>query len=115
MKAVGGIEPGSIQFKTETMNCQLLVQSSPSYTLILKLQPLPDHADQWCPEQMQLIEKFFAVKVPVPPYRPYAVQSFYSILKFSPKVLRDCIRIMQLELVSAGIHEGVEKRSLRSG
>lgn len=48
----------------------------------------------------QTIEKFFRMKVPIPPYRPYAVQSFYNILKFSARVLRDCIKLMQLELVS---------------
>lgn len=42
------------------------------------------------------------MKVPIPPYRPYAVQSFYNILKFSARVLRDCIKLMQLELVSGG-------------
>ncbi|KAK8734774.1 hypothetical protein OTU49_005983 [Cherax quadricarinatus] len=99
MKPVGGVESGSIQFKTETLNCQILVQSSPSYNLILKLQPLPEHADQWTSEELQVLEKFFAAKVPIPPYRPYAVQSFYSILKFSVRVLKDCIRIMQLELM----------------
>ena len=42
------------------------------------------------------------MKVPIPPYRPYAVLSFYNILKFSARVLRDCIKLMQLELVSGG-------------
>ncbi|XP_071549261.1 mediator of RNA polymerase II transcription subunit 14 [Panulirus ornatus] len=99
MKPVGGIEPGSIQFKTETLSCQMLVQSSPSYNVVLKLQPLPEHVDQWTSDELQVLEKFFSVKVPIPPYRPYAVQSFYSILKFSVRVLKDCIRIMQLELM----------------
>lgn len=54
MKPVGGIEPGSIQFKTETLSCQMLVQSSPSYSLILKLQPLPEHVDQWTSEELQV-------------------------------------------------------------
>ena len=50
----------------------------------------------------QVLEKFFSLKVPVPPYRLHAANSFHSILKFPARVLKDCIRIMQLELVSAG-------------
>lgn len=99
IKPVGGFEPGSIQCKIETLCCQLLVHSTPSYSLSLKLQPVPEHVDQWTTEELQVLEKFFSVKVPIPPYRLYAVHSFYSILRFPVRVLKDCIRIMQLELM----------------
>ncbi|XP_064090575.1 mediator of RNA polymerase II transcription subunit 14-like [Macrobrachium nipponense] len=99
IKPLGDIEPGSIQFKTDTLSCQMLVQSSPAYNLVLKLQPLPEHTEQWNSDELQVLEKFFSVKVLVPPFRPFAVQSFYSILKFPIRVLKDCIRIMQLELM----------------
>lgn len=54
MKAVNGVEAGSIQFKTETLVCQLLVQSSPTYSLVLKLQSPPDQSEHWTQEELQV-------------------------------------------------------------
>lgn len=59
MKAVNGVEAGSIQFKTETLVCQLLVQSSPTYSLVLKLQSPPDQSEHWTQEELQVKEKIF--------------------------------------------------------
>ena len=54
MKAVNGVETGSLQFKTEILVCQLLVQSSPGYNLILKLQSPPDQSEHWTQEELQV-------------------------------------------------------------
>ncbi|KAF2357663.1 Mediator complex subunit Med14 [Trinorchestia longiramus] len=95
-------EGGSVQFKTDSlMVCASLV-SNPINCLTLKLQPTPDFSDRWSPDELQVLEKFFSLKVACAPYKPNAMTAFHQILRFPQKILKDCVRIMQLELLGSG-------------
>lgn len=54
---------------------------------------------QWSPEDLQIIEKFFELKVCAPPYRPQALCGFGKMLIVPPQVLKDFIQIIKLELM----------------
>ena len=49
----------------------------------------------------QVLERFFETKVAVPPYRQNTLKTFIAMLNTQAKVLRDFIRILQLEEITS--------------
>ena len=49
----------------------------------------------------QVLERFFETKVAVPPYRQNMLKTFIAMLNTQAKVLRDFIRILQLEEITS--------------
>ena len=59
----------------------------------------------------QVLEKFFSLKVASAPYKPNAMTAFHQILRFPHRILKDCVKIMQLELVSFFFRDFIFKKT----
>ncbi|XP_052229673.1 mediator of RNA polymerase II transcription subunit 14-like [Dreissena polymorpha] len=92
-------EPGVNIFKGETLQFRVSLNTSTLQTLHMKIQPLPEHKDQWSQEEIQLFEKYFDLKVACPPYKSNALTAFSRLLKANVTILKDVIQIMRLELM----------------
>jgi mediator of RNA polymerase II transcription subunit 14 len=74
-------------------------------TLSLRLKvlslPPPDYgvSPQWDGEELQIVERFFETKVTCFPYKPNALVSFIQLLKAPPRVFKDFVQLMKLELM----------------
>jgi hypothetical protein len=49
---------------------------------------------------MQILERFFDLKVACPPYKVNPLTAFGRLMMAPLRVLKDCVQIMRLELVS---------------
>uniref|UniRef100_A0A0K2TAA1 Mediator of RNA polymerase II transcription subunit 14 n=1 Tax=Lepeophtheirus salmonis TaxID=72036 RepID=A0A0K2TAA1_LEPSM len=91
-------EVGIISFKVEKLNCRVASWPGNSFqSLHLKVQP--EDGNQWPPEMLLLLERFFDTKVAAPPYRLIMMSSFISILRCPTEVLRDMIQVMKFDLM----------------
>ncbi|KAL8611339.1 hypothetical protein ACOMHN_014394 [Nucella lapillus] len=71
-------EPGVVSFKVESLQCKIALNPATLQSLHLKVHPTPDHAEQWSNEEMQILEKFFDLKVACPPYKAAHPQRLHS-------------------------------------
>jgi hypothetical protein len=96
-------EPGVIQFKSMVHEMQFKITLDPNtmQSLHLSIFPASEHyKNPWLPEDLQTLERFVEVKVLCAPYKPNAFNSITRLLNVPYEVLKDCIHIMKLELVS---------------
>ena len=54
---------------------------------------------------LQLLETFFATKVVSPPFRPNGLAAFARMISLPPRILRDCIQIIRLQLVPSIVEQ----------
>lgn len=47
-------EPGMVNFKVETLQCRVGLNPQHLQSLHIKVQPLPEHSDQWTLEELQV-------------------------------------------------------------
>ena len=83
-----GPEPGlqySVHLNPNTMD-----------SLVLKITPLKE--SMWLVDDFKVLEHFFEYKVVRSPHKPGALTAFIRILGAQPKLIKDFIRIMRLEL-----------------
>ncbi|CAN7998019.1 unnamed protein product, partial [Ixodes pacificus] len=92
-------EPGVIQFRAETLQCRVSLNPASMQSLHLKLSP-PGPPEQWSPDELQLLERYFDTKVVSFPYKPNAFMSFTRLLNAPLNILKDFVQLMRLELVS---------------
>lgn len=88
-------EPGVIQFRTETLQYKVSLNPTSLQSLHLKLTP----ADQWSPEELQVLERYFDTKVASFPYKPNAFMSFTRLMTAPLSILKDFVQLMRLELM----------------
>ncbi|KAM7302775.1 mediator of RNA polymerase II transcription subunit 14 isoform X1 [Ixodes scapularis] len=91
-------EPGVIQFRAETLQCRVSLNPASMQSLHLKLSP-PGPPEQWSPDELQLLERYFDTKVVSFPYKPNAFMSFTRLLNAPLNILKDFVQLMRLELV----------------
>ncbi|KAL0985431.1 hypothetical protein UPYG_G00156800 [Umbra pygmaea] len=89
-------EPGVIMFKTEVLKCRVALNPKSYQTLQLKVTP--ENAGPWSQEELQVLEKFFETRVAGPPFKYNTLNAFTKLLGAPTNILRDCVRIMKLEL-----------------
>ncbi|XP_031837631.1 mediator complex subunit 14 [Nomia melanderi] len=99
LTAINSTEPGVVQFKVESLQCRVGLNPQHLQSLHIKVQPLPEHKDQWTLEELQIIEKFFDTRAAAPPYKPNTLSAFGRMLNVPFNVLKDFVQIMKLELV----------------
>ncbi|XP_033360225.1 mediator of RNA polymerase II transcription subunit 14 [Bombus vosnesenskii] len=99
LTAVNSTEPGVVHFKVESLQCRVGLNPQHLQSLHIKVQPLPEHKDQWSLEELQIIEKFFDTRAAAPPYKPNTLSGFGRMLNVPFNVLKDFVQIMKLELV----------------
>ncbi|XP_076466284.1 mediator of RNA polymerase II transcription subunit 14-like isoform X3 [Babylonia areolata] len=95
----GHSEPGVVSFKVESLQCKIALNPTTLQSLHLKVTPTPDHTEQWTTEEMQILEKFFDLKVACPPYKVNLLTAFGRLMGAPLCILKDCIQIMRLELM----------------
>uniref|UniRef100_A0A8B9LI50 Mediator of RNA polymerase II transcription subunit 14 n=1 Tax=Astyanax mexicanus TaxID=7994 RepID=A0A8B9LI50_ASTMX len=93
---VNSNEPGVIMFKTEVLKCRVALNPKSYQTLQLKVTP--ENAGPWSQEELQVLEKFFETRVAGPPFKYNTLNAFTKLLGAPTNILRDCVRIMKLEL-----------------
>ncbi|KAJ8407315.1 hypothetical protein AAFF_G00278890 [Aldrovandia affinis] len=89
-------EPGVINFKTEVLKCRVALNPKTYQTLQLKVTP--ENTGPWSQEELQVLEKFFETRVAGPPFKYNTLNAFTKLLGAPTNILRDCVRIMKLEL-----------------
>ncbi|XP_012271319.1 mediator of RNA polymerase II transcription subunit 14 isoform X2 [Orussus abietinus] len=99
LTTIHSTEPGVVHFKVETLQCRVGLNPQHLQSLHIKVQPLPEHKDQWTLEELQIIEKFFDTRAAAPPYKPNTLSGFGRMLNVPFNVLKDFVQIMKLELV----------------
>uniref|UniRef100_A0A8D0CNS4 Mediator of RNA polymerase II transcription subunit 14 n=1 Tax=Sander lucioperca TaxID=283035 RepID=A0A8D0CNS4_SANLU len=88
--------PGVIMFKTEVLKCRVALNPKNYQTLQLKVTP--ENTGPWSQEELQVLEKFFETRVAGPPFKYNTLNAFTKLLGAPTNILRDCVRIMKLEL-----------------
>lgn len=74
-------------------------------SLHIKVSSLPMNSTdgkqpyQWNPDDLEIIEKFFELRVAAPPYRPHSLRGFTRAISVQPSVLKDFIQLMRLDLM----------------
>lgn len=107
LTAISASEPGVVLFKVESLQCQVYLNPTHMQSLHIKISQLPPIGPsldgkqpfQFTPEDLQIIEQFFEMKVASPPYRPQALSGFGRMLNVPPQVLKDFIQILRLEMM----------------
>ncbi|XP_037511801.1 mediator of RNA polymerase II transcription subunit 14 [Rhipicephalus sanguineus] len=97
MTMLAPAEPGVIQFRAETLQCRVSLNPATLQSLHLKLSQAGP-TDQWAPEELQLLERYFDTKVASFPYKPNAFMSFTRLLNAPINILKDFVQLMRLEL-----------------
>ncbi|BFZ09810.1 hypothetical protein BsWGS_12849 [Bradybaena similaris] len=92
-------EPGVICFKVESLHFRLSLNSMTCQSLHMKITPTPEYQDKWSAEEVQILEKFFDLKVFCPPYKLNALTAMGRIISAPYRIVKDCIQIMKLELM----------------
>uniref|UniRef100_A0A673CUM6 Mediator of RNA polymerase II transcription subunit 14 n=1 Tax=Sphaeramia orbicularis TaxID=375764 RepID=A0A673CUM6_9TELE len=87
---------GVIMFKTDVLKCRVALNPKNYQTLQLKVTP--ENAGPWSQEELQVLEKFFETRVAGPPFKSNTLNAFTKLLGAPTNILRDCVRIMKLEL-----------------
>ena len=67
--------------------------------LQLKLSPGAEYREQWNMEDLQVLERFFELRVMAIPFKPNAIHAFGRLLNAPFRILRDLIQVMKLELI----------------
>ncbi|XP_074645605.1 mediator of RNA polymerase II transcription subunit 14-like isoform X2 [Tubulanus polymorphus] len=93
-------EPGVILFKGESLQFRANLNMNTFQMLHLKSSPLPEFKEKWTSEELQIIEKFFEIRVAGPPYKPNSLTAFGRLLGAPFRILKDCVQLLRLELVS---------------
>ncbi|XP_059356261.1 mediator of RNA polymerase II transcription subunit 14-like isoform X1 [Carassius carassius] len=96
LSIVNSNEPGVIMFKTEVLKCRVALNPKTYQTLQLKVTP--ENTGPWSQEELQVLEKFFETRVAGPPFKYNTLNAFTKLLGAPTNILRDCVRIMKLEL-----------------
>uniref|UniRef100_A0A7N8X9U9 Mediator of RNA polymerase II transcription subunit 14 n=1 Tax=Mastacembelus armatus TaxID=205130 RepID=A0A7N8X9U9_9TELE len=87
---------GVIMFKTDVLKCRVALNPKNYQTLQLKVTP--ENTGPWSQEELQVLEKFFETRVAGPPFKYNTLNAFTKLLGAPTNILRDCVRIMKLEL-----------------
>uniref|UniRef100_A0A674MM11 Mediator of RNA polymerase II transcription subunit 14 n=1 Tax=Takifugu rubripes TaxID=31033 RepID=A0A674MM11_TAKRU len=87
---------GVIMFKTDMLKCRVALNPKNYQTLQLKVTP--ENTGPWSQEELQVLEKFFETRVAGPPFKYNTLNAFTKLLGAPTNILRDCVRIMKLEL-----------------
>ncbi|VDP88916.1 unnamed protein product [Echinostoma caproni] len=76
-----------------------------SWRVTIRLSPLSTQlppgnspADRWPPETLNLMEKFFDIRVCAAPFQPSAVTAFFRLLVLPPRALRSIVRLIPFDL-----------------
>lgn len=93
-------EPGVILFKVESLQFRISLNPTTLQSLHLKVTVSPDHTGQWEVEELQVLEKFFELKVVSAPYKANALTAFGRVLGAPLRILKDFVQIMKIELVT---------------
>ncbi|CAG5108193.1 Similar to MED14: Mediator of RNA polymerase II transcription subunit 14 (Aedes aegypti) [Cotesia congregata] len=113
LTSINSTEPGVVHFKVETLQCRVGLNPQHLQSLHIKIQPLPEHKEQWTPEELQIIEKFFDIRAAAPPYKPNTLSGFGRMLNVPLNVLKDFVQIMKLELNSNMVQQHQFKWSVQ--
>uniref|UniRef100_A0A4W3IW67 Mediator of RNA polymerase II transcription subunit 14 n=1 Tax=Callorhinchus milii TaxID=7868 RepID=A0A4W3IW67_CALMI len=81
---------------TEALKCRVALNPQTYQTLQFKVTP--ETTDPWTQEELQVLEKFFETRVAGPPFKANTLNAFAKLLGAHTQILRDCVRIMKLEL-----------------
>lgn len=92
-------EPGVNAFKVESLQFRVSLNPNTLQSLHIKVTPTLEYQDQWTAEEIQILEKFFDLKVASPPYKVNALTAFCRLLGAPARILKDCLQIMRLELM----------------
>lgn len=105
LKLVPCSEPGVVMFMVDTIKCHVSLKGSHMQSLHIKMSQ-PPQQPPLIPDKLMtldellILEQFFDTRVVAPPYRPNDMVTFCRLLNIgAPRVLKDFIQIMRLELI----------------
>ncbi|KAK3096722.1 hypothetical protein FSP39_002661 [Pinctada imbricata] len=103
LTALQSSDPYMTLFKAETLQFRVSFNTSNFQSLHMNVTPLPEHSAIWTTEVLNIVEQYFDQKVACPPYKVNALRAFLRILDTPPRVLKDCIQLMRLELTPQAV------------
>ncbi|XP_060079924.1 mediator of RNA polymerase II transcription subunit 14-like [Ylistrum balloti] len=87
-------------FKVDTMQFRVSFNATTLQSLHMNATNLPDSRDPFPTELINILERFFEVKVATHPYKVNALRAFCRLLPLPSRILKDCIQIMRLEMMN---------------
>ncbi|XP_021960036.1 mediator of RNA polymerase II transcription subunit 14 isoform X1 [Folsomia candida] len=98
-------EPGVIMFRSDSLQFRVSLDPNHFQSLHLKVNPVPESQNLWSPDEIQLLEKFFATKVVSPPFRPYGLAAFAKLVSLPTRIIKDCLQIIRLQLIPSIVEQ----------
>ncbi|KAF7491073.1 Mediator of RNA polymerase II transcription subunit 14 [Sarcoptes scabiei] len=91
-------EPGTILFKNDSLQFKIWMDYN---TLLIHLYVMSiSEMNQWSREELDVFQQYFETKVACAPFKPNSFIAFSRILVVPVLILKDLIRLMNLELHS---------------
>ena len=87
---------GSLQFV-----CQPHPQDMRSLIIKVNSSAVRQNMDTWLNDDLQILEKFFELRVTCSPYRHGAMKSFFNIISAPSPILKDLIQLIKIELLGS--------------
>lgn len=88
-----------------TRSLQFVCQPHPQdmRRLVMKVNSaaVSQNMDNWVNEDLQILEKFFEVRVTCSPYRFGAMKSFFNIISAPSPILKDLIQLIKIEMLGS--------------
>lgn len=93
-------EPGVVMFRFDQLMYRVSLNPQTMQSLHVKIShnDATPAAQQFSPDDIQVIERYFDAKVVSIPYKPNAFISFTRLVSTPQRILRDFIQLMRLEL-----------------
>ena len=86
-------------YRSESLQGRVVVNPIHMQGLQLRLSPGAEYREQWNMEDLQVLERFFELRVMAIPFKPNAIHAFGRLLNAPFRILRDLIQVMKLELI----------------
>ena len=87
-------------FRCDSLQGRVTVNQLHMQGLQLKLTASgQEYRDQWTIEELQVLERFFEIRVMAIPFKPMALHAFGRLLNAPYRILSDLVQLMKLELM----------------
>ncbi|XP_065205637.1 mediator of RNA polymerase II transcription subunit 14 [Planococcus citri] len=101
-------EQGMLNFKVNGLQCLVCLNRNHFQSLHIKITVAPENKEPWSvedPQDLQVLEKFFDMRVAAPPFKSHSVDMFAKLLTCQHHFLKDFIQIMKLDLIPSLVQQ----------
>ncbi|XP_065213759.1 mediator of RNA polymerase II transcription subunit 14-like isoform X2 [Planococcus citri] len=88
-----------VNFKVNSLQCLVCTNQDHFQSLSIKITATSENKEPWTAEELQVMEKFFDMRVAAPPYKSHSVDMFTKLLTCQHRFLQDFIQLIKLDLM----------------